>query len=269
MLHSDQIKSDSAELALNAYAQSQLVTADCKFVCSKSGSCAHSVQSRGPAWQLVTGESPYIGRNFSNFDEAGREFRIVFVGKERGGDEANITTARRREIIEGYVRAGSPTKHLLGCFAATTMLLIGDSRGAVLEISGQRTHVSKCFALINALSCSAKSRSGVRDASPTTEMKQNCAPHLLAMIEAVQPTIVILQGNGAHEGLHRALPTVPDRPTHGLLSVRLGGYDVLVGSFTHPSARGDEQWSNSNSFYFTKYVEPALTQARALLVPQP
>jgi hypothetical protein len=216
----------------------------------------------------VTGESPYLGNRFSLTALTGNPVRIVVVGKERGGDESNISMTRRGEIVRGFVRRGEPTKHLLGTFLAARMILTGDAGQAwkpSVDVSGESVHISECFALVNSVACSCKERASVRKASATTEMRRNCSSHLSAMMRILDPTVIVAQGNTAHSVLQSVITGVPEKPLDALLTVDLDHRPILLGSFSHPSPPGQKPWWRSDLPYFRDVVAPALRNAHEAL----
>ena len=59
---------------------------------------------------------------------------------------------------------------------------------------GTSDHLFECFAMANLLLCSAVAKAGGQASRGTAVMRNNCARHLVATIDILQPTLVISQG---------------------------------------------------------------------------
>jgi uracil-DNA glycosylase len=68
-------------------------------------------------------------------------------------------------------------------------------------------------------------------------MKRNCLRHFAATVEILEPTIMVLQGEGVQNWLGPVLGMTDDRTEH-LADARVAGNRVLVCRFSHPSAHG-------------------------------
>jgi hypothetical protein len=201
----------------------------------------------------------HLGRHYDLVGD-GKPLRIVVVGQEYGHGPEFVTPELRREMIvgesgtrrrfkaDGHFGARNP--HMRGCTSLLRLIfglgLGSDYDGEFLDIVGERVHVFECFALVNFLLCSAvPTGSGVLTESlggkpgrSTTTMRNNCATHFRAALDALEPTLVVAQGYGVRKWIARAYGLPARRPQDG---VEHFGAATLV-SFSHPSARGDLNW---------------------------
>lgn len=92
-------------------------------------------------------------------------------------------------------------------------------------------------------------------------MRENCAPHFAATLRILEPTLVIMQGEGVRSWL-APLTKISRRHTDQLFTANLAGVTTLLCAFTHPSAHGPLRSGDSlDATYLTKTIEPTIARA--------
>lgn len=150
-------------------------------------------------------------------------------------------------------------------------LLLGRAPGTDAE--GEHLcngHLFDGFALVNHLLCSAlrtpregEGRAGKGNSSAT--MRRNCASHLVHTLGILEPTVVLVQGQGVRRWLAPALGLpVQGPPYPAVETARIRGQSVDLLTFDHPSAAGRSGWwgTGTNTRYLREVVAPALRNHR-------
>jgi hypothetical protein len=119
------------------------------------------------------------------------------------------------------------------------------------------------FALVNALLCAAHPV-GSAEGRGTKVMRRNCLRHFDATTRILEPTLLVLQGEGVQDWIAPALGLMDERSRH-LSQAELPWGHVVVCRFSHPSARGKLAWGNPTSPYLLEVVVPTLHDAISLL----
>lgn len=253
------------------------VLADGRFRCRHAAACRAS----RPGIPFYEGQLHHVGPHY-DLEIGGRPLRIVILGQDYGHGEAHVGLARRSEMIASSAsvpfadRRRNP--HMRGT-ASILRLLLGrepgrDPEGELLDLD-QQAHVFDAFALVNFLMCSAirpdgKDRShfdetfagaGKSDASPL--MRRNCAEYLRPALEILEPTVLVVQGQGVRRWAARPLGL----PAEGRMfeQTSIGGATVDILTFDHPSAPGKSGWwgSSPESRYLREVVGPTVKAWRA------
>jgi hypothetical protein len=183
----------------------------------------------------------------------GRPFRIVVVGQEYGNAPARVgREARTLDIVvltgqqkrfrsDGLHRARN--QHMRGTTSVLRLLFgrgLGDDHaGEYIQLAGQLVHMFDAFALANFLLCSAidsgQGETGSKQGRSTRTMQRNCARHFKAVMEILQPTVLVVQGRGVRSWLGSMFERVNKIGDH-LERVVIADQEILVAGFTHPSA---------------------------------
>jgi len=260
--------------ALRAYMEANVLGPD-GFCCTSYSTCLGSI---GPRERFFEGQLSHVGHHY-DLHLNGRPLRIVVVGQEYGGTRTSISLQDRyEELHDGsglasryYADSDHPPRnpHMRGTTSALRVIL-GKGLGEewddefVQATSGNRFHLFDAFALVNALLCSAHPIRGAQGRSSKT-MRRNCVRHFAATIAILDPTLMILQGEGVQNWIAPVLGPMDDR-TENLAEAHIAGSRVLVCRFSHPSARGVLRWGDRlDRAYLREVVEPTLRLAVASL----
>ncbi len=241
------------------------------FCCSNYEACLASI---GPKDRFFEGQLSHVGHHY-DLERAGRPLRIVVVGQEYGGRRTSLTLAQRYAEVHDasglarryYADSEHPARnpHMRGTTSALRVIL-GLGLGAdwdeefVQSVDGERFHLFDCFALVNALLCSAHPIRGAQGRS-TRLMRHNCLRHFAATIAILEPTLMVLQGDGVQNWIGPVLGLMEDR-TENLAEAIVAGKGILVCRFSHPSAWGVLRWGDRlDAPYLREVVEPTLRLA--------
>lgn len=214
----------------------------------------------------------------------GRPLRVVVVGQEYGAPRPGIDPSRismaeryqkvhdgsgleRRYYADGTHSARNP--HMRGTTAALRVIF-GEAPGSDWEqeflesAGGDRFHLFDAFSLVSVLLCSNFGATKNTGASTKT-MRRNCLKHFAATMQILEPTLMVLQGEGVQDWIAPVLGLMDERAPH-LAETQVAGNRVLVCRFSHPAARGSLSWGNRPDVpYLREVVEPTLRLAVSLL----
>lgn len=250
------------------------------FCCASFAACRGS--TRGDD-RFFEGQLSHVGHHY-DLHLDGRPLRVVVVGQENGAprgadDPSRISMAERyrkihdgsglerRYYADGTHRARNP--HMRGTTSALRVIF-GEAPGSEWEeeflesAGGDRFHLFDAFSLVNVLLCSnfpAKKNTG----ASTKTMRRNCLKHFAATMQILEPTLMVLQGEGVQDWIAPVLGLMDERAPH-LAETQLAGNRVLVCRFSHPAARRDLSWGNRpDAPYLGEVVEPTIRLAISLL----
>jgi uracil-DNA glycosylase len=119
-----------------------------------------------------------------------------------------------------------------------------------------RVHVLDAYAMANLLLCSAVAE-GKTTSKATPAMRRNCAGHLAATIEILQPTLVISQGKTLVEPL-MSLFERPRQQSERVWRASARGTSFVWVPLHHPTYN----WDWLARPYLQSEVAPAITEAR-------
>jgi hypothetical protein len=265
--------------ALKAYMDEQ-VLGPTGFCCTSYAACRGSTRADD---RFFEGQLSHVGRHY-DLDLGGRPLRIVVVGQEngaprRGVDPSHISMDQRYRRVHDHVglerryyadaahEARNP--HMRGTTSALRVIF-GKEPGSDWEqeflqtTAGERFHLFDAFCLVNVLLCS-NFRADKNNGASTKTMRRNCLRHFAATMTILEPTLLVLQGEGVQDWIAPVLGLMQDRAPH-LAEARLGSNRVVVSLFSHPSARGPLSWGNRlDAPYLRQVVEPTLRLAVSLL----
>lgn len=256
--------------ALEAYFAAHVHSGGC-FLCRHQAACRAS----RPSNAFYEGQLPHVGRYY-DLEIEGFPTRVVIVGQEYGTGERLVELSRRSSMIGDSARSGFRRRnpHMKGTTSQLRLLLgreIGDDGEGERLLDG---HVFDGFALVNYLLCSSLKEArgefaggaGKGDSSPT--MRQNCGEHFVRTLEILQPTLILVQGQGVRRWIGAALRL----PATGQIAERasVGEREIDVLTFDHPSAGGRSgYWGNSTrSQYLVDVVQPAIRLHRSATEPE-
>jgi hypothetical protein len=245
-----------------------------EFVCRSWEACERSV---GGSDSFTEGQLSHVGQHY-DLTVGGRSLRVVVVGQEVGAAGGpRITLADRHRAIatssgleKRFLKEpGRPRRnpHMRGTTLALRRVfgLTGlDHEGEFLDLDSTRAHLFECFALVNRLLCAAHA-AGTSTGVSTKTMMTNCERHFEATMRILDPTVVIIQGIRVWRWSQGVLGPRQQLSDHLFLCDPFGR-DVLVATFSHPSARGPLRWDLPEKPYVRHVVGPTLDRVRRELL---
>ena len=189
------------------------------FNCEHFKSCSESINKK-----LYKGDWTYVGRQYGKGSVSGKRAKILFVSMERPGErEYEEFECTQKEFREGAFGRVNP--HMAGVDIQLEHLL------------DEETAVNRCqqFALTNSVRCHPRGRGSRSESTPG--MISNCAEHTKAIVEALYPDIVIVQGKNRNCGF---VPEILSRyrgygTTAEIGRARVRGKEVLILHTAHPA----------------------------------
>lgn len=178
------------------------------FCCEYFGECSDRSAGLGES-EGRKGDWAYVGRRYGEASVGGKAARVLFVAMDRPskgkeGEPSFLEYWRTQaEWMDGARYRGNPH---MGGVDVELKYLVGDDE----KDESRRQRRCQEFALVNSVFCgpiAARTASGeplMRSRSSPT-MKRNCRKHIRRLILALEPDIVIAQGNGPRDGLRRLL----------------------------------------------------------------
>lgn len=274
-LRADPAASARRRDALKAYMDEHVLGPE-GFCCASYAACRGSAREDD---RFFEGQLSHIGGHY-DLHLDGRPLRVVVVGQENGAPRKGVdpshisldkryrgvherTGLQRRYYADGVHEARNP--HMRGTTSALRVIfgkqLGSDWEGEFLEsASGERFHLFDAFCLVNVLLCS-NFRANKNNGASTKVMRRNCLRHFAATMAILEPTLMVLQGEGVQDWIAPVLGLMEERAPH-LAETHLAGNRVLVCRFSHPSARGSLSWGNRlDAPYLRQVVEPTLRLA--------
>lgn len=248
---------------LQSYVRSELISSKRSFICSDGPACRASCRKL----PFYAGQMSYVGRHY-DLEVDNRPTRIVFMGQEYGQAFECVDLKCRYDMIEDSALEGFKKRnnHMRGV-TSTLRLLLGREPG--LDEEGEQllpdTHIFDGFALVNYLLCSAlakprkKSQKGGGNGRSTAKMQRNCMRHLMATLEILDPTVIVVHGKTVCRWMTARKLLFGDGSTRRM-EINGSWTDVLV--FTHPSARGKHgSWGQSTeSFCLKENIAPTVKE---------
>ena len=251
---------------LEEYSRRHLL-ADGSFLCRHYTPC--SASRRPPQYEFKDGQLSHVGRHY-DLVVGDRETRIVVVGQEYASDRPLVGLGRRRSQIEASGHRGWKRRnpHMRGTTSILRCLLGRepgtDSAGEQLFIGARDAHLFGGFALVNRLLCSAIGVESGKGRSSGT-MRRNCSRHFVTNLTILEPTVVVIQGQGVRSWIARDGIGLPPSRSELVETAVIGGTKADVVTFVHPSALGSYGcWGNSHrSKYLMETVMPSIREWRS------
>lgn len=268
---SDPVRTEERMRRYDEYMHANVLAAGGEFVCTSGSSCLRAARARNPQCSYYEGQLGYIGKHY-DLSIDGTPFRVLFVGMELGGaidPPARIDRAARTRHHDLAIPTGSLTRnqHMSGVILGLRYALglgTADSPAAeLIHLEGgplEPVHVLDCYALMNARLCSATVTPRSRSSAGVSEMSCNCFAHLRAVVEILQPSLVVIQSRQVWRDLDSLWPgTDVSEPNVELRKVR-APVETLVAKFSHPRAES-YPWQVPQDWYFQEVVRPTLFAA--------
>ena len=194
------------------------------FNCDHFKSCSESIKRDHNKKKLYKGDWTYVGRQYGRASVSGKKAKILFVSMERPGDhEHEEFETTQKAFRESAFDPGNP--HMAGVAVQLAYLI------------DEETAVNRCqqFALTNSVRCHPPSRKSGSKSTP--EMIWNCREHTKAIIEALYPDIVIVQGRDRDCGFEAKILKQYEgyRTTAEIGIARVRGKEVLIIHTAHPA----------------------------------
>lgn len=240
-----------------------------EFICTSGGSCRAAANAVNPGSSYYEGQLGYIGDHY-DLSVDGTPWRMLFVGMELGGTIAPYSRIDRATRSADHTRAFIPSNrnpHMkgvtLGVRYALGLGAIEDPESEWIQVNEHavdRTHVLECYALMNARLCSATTKPHSNASAGVDTMTRNCFAHLRAVIEILEPSLVVMQGKGLWRELEPLLPG--EDVGNGRLPLRRvrSPIPTLIAALSHPRAEAF-RWQNPDDRYFQETVKPAIATA--------
>lgn len=182
---------------------------DCDYLSDGDGhkGCDRSVAGGLRSGRL--GDWPYVGHRYGDACVGGKSARVLFVAMDRpfkgkeGEDSFLNFGDEQMWWRRGAFGRGNPH---MGGVDVELMFLVGDDN----DDETRRQQRCQEFALMNSVFCgpiaarTGKGKPSMSSRSSHT-MKENCLNHIRTLIHALEPDIVIAQGNGPRDGLRGLL----------------------------------------------------------------
>ena len=234
------------------------------FICPSFNACRSSYGDT-----FYEGQLHHIGQYYG-LRANGFPLRVVVVGQEYGHPPARVDMQARYDMIMHSALGSRFTAepgydvrnpHMRGTTNVLRLLFgipLGvDHRSEFIEVEGKLVHLFDAFALVNYLLCSAVA-DGRRNGKATGTMRRNCRSHFRAVMDLLEPSVVIVQGKTFWPSIRESFDVV--RPvTEGVYKARLGDHTMFVAVFSHPSAHFPYNWgANDHTEYLMKTVVPAI-----------
>lgn len=246
------------------------------FVCRYAAQCEHSAiyDRRGylrDDRSFTTGQLSHVGPHY-DLAEAGRPFQTLVIAMETGGSDGGISLETRRGQVQES--AGKPysrrNAHMRGTMSALRVVAGrepgADQAGEWIDVLDEPVHLFDAYAMANARLCSATLKGSTRSKATST-MTNNCLGHLLETVRVLEPRLCIVQGSPVATSLGQASEEI-ERFSPNLAGIRLGGFETLLATFTHPSTpQTAYHWGRLTTVpYLHKVVVPTLREARRQLL---
>lgn len=236
------------------------------FVCASARECLDSARVANPGCSYYEGQLGYIGSHY-DLSVDGTPWRMLFVGMELGGTIAPYSRIDRVTRSADHTRAYVPANRnphmngvVLGIRYALGLGAYGDAEWVEFDGTGERAHVLDCYALMNARLCSATEKPYSNASAGTDEMTRRCFRHLQAVMEILEPTLVVIQGKGLWRELGPLLPGEDIGDGRVALRRVASPVSTLVAALSHPRSE-QYRWQASDDFYFQGVVAPAICAA--------
>lgn len=242
----------------NALGNGELFT--CPFVANCQNSCS--------AKHFYVDQRPHIGDHYDIHID-GEPQRIVVIGQEYGTSDQFVSVDDRTHTIHacGDHRFGKRNPHMRGTTSILRLLL---GKGLGSDAEGERlgvgeAHLFQGFSLVNALMCSAidrspseESGSGSAQGRASATMFKNCSNHLRALLQILEPTVVVVQGTN-HKIVAAVSLALDASLLPGRQCVEVAGRDAEVLIIPHPSAPSYGWWGRSaKSRYLLDQIVPLI-----------
>ena len=237
------------------------------FDCEHSDSCYESLSHKFSRDDIVWGDWTYVGRQYGEALIGGKKAKILFVSMDRGGGDKS----KKEEFEETQ-----------NSFRASAYCRYNPHMGGVdvelkhlLDETTSREDRCQQFALTNSVRC--RPITGKQKSESTSVMKQNCKFHTQAIIQELEPDIIIAQGRNQDPKIETPCQIIctlfnPDIKKKyyckGRSPVEIGrGEEILFLLTAHPAyySRQGAKWDKGDDLP-TDELKKAFVQAREIYI---
>lgn len=255
------------------YVHSKLLTPGLQFICQNCENlCRPSAERR--QCHFAPGAMLHLGSHFHLDDEEGRTFRIAVVGQERASSESHVSMEMRTKAIMNKANGLSTINpHLRGTRDLLSLLFGAGGTDSMNIKAEPRAHVLDAFCLTNATLCSAHKIVGGKvttKGAPTDTMVSACHDHLKSILQILEPTVLVLQGEHARQSTEQVLSL--SLPFDSVIEAAIGNEPVLVCALSHPTSHPSRPgqrhtgWGSANTAYFRETIVPLMNDVRTRLL---
>ena len=230
------------------------------FDCDHFKCCHKSIRNQ----PILKGDWTYVGHQYGEALVGGKKAKILFVSMDRGGDDKSkkeeFEATQQGFRTAAYKRENS---HMGGVDVELEHLL------------DETPPEDRCqqFALTNSVRC--RPITGKQESESTSVMKQNCKSHTQAIIQELEPDIIIAQGRNQNPKIETPCQIIctlfnPDIKKKyyckGRSPVEIGrGEEILFLLTAHPAyySRQGFRWDKGDDLP-TDELKKAFVQAREI-----
>ncbi len=246
--------------ALDAYYSAAVLNGD-RFVCSSAVACETSAAKPGLGFFEAQGSS--VSPHYDVVED-GWPTRVLVVPMETGRERSRVSieerTAEILQLRDKPWRQWNP--HMRGVGLALRLAFgrgaAEDPEGLMLPTADGPVHVLDAYAMANLLLCSAVQLDTVNSRS-TPVMRSNCARHLGATVDILEPTLVISQGKTVSAPFGSLVEVVEQHSPYVAICER-GGRRFVWVNLQHPTYL----WDWLARPYLHDVVVPAIALGRDL-----
>ena len=228
--------------------QTEIEASEGCFRCEHWESCYESISRKWNKDEVVKGEWTYVGRQYGEASVNGKKAKVLFVSMNRIWHKNRLKRGEDFEYTQKEFRCSALKRsnpHMGGVDVELKYLL--DEETSCEDRCQQ-------FALTNAVRCCLPSGSRYR---ATKKMEKNCAHHTKAIIQALEPDIIIAQGNpprdsmcklfdlGNKEKYHNGRPGRSSRSVE-ICQGKIGDKKVLFLLTAHPARYPGFSWKKGH-----------------------
>jgi len=269
------IKTNERRAKLEAYFNNHIMEQR-NFICQYYAECKNSQNG-----YFYEGQSHYFG-NYYDIKKNGISFRISVVGQEYGGGPPFVTLTERSIHIlasayQAYFKKNYKDKyrsyrnsHMKGTTSILRLLFdkgLGNNwedEFIMLE-NGQMIHIFEAFALTNYLLCSAVIDPNKRRGCSSKVMKTNCSSHFKAVMEILEPNILIVQSKTYWSYVLKNFDYI--NPIDEIIyESKINNSTTYLLKLSHPAATGDQNWgTNDKTEYLKNVIAPSIIKLHKLI----
>ena len=227
------------------------------FDCDHFTSCHASISNQ----PILKGDWTYVGHQYGKASVGGKKAKILFVSMDRTG------TGKK------YEKFGQTQKEFRSAAYERSNPHMGGADVELEHLLDETSSEDRCqrFALTNSVRC--RPCSGYAASKSTSVMKKNCESHTEKIIQALEPDIIIAQGDNPRKSMCRLFsPRIVAKYDNGrsgrsFRSAKIGqgrirqGQEVLFLLTAHPANYSGFGWKKG---YLPYELQKIFAQAREI-----